>query len=333
MDTLVQTGIELIVAIQSLGGWLEAPMEFFSFLGTEDFFFLVLPLIYWSLSASLGLRVGFILIASASLNSVFKLWFASPRPYWVSDKVLPFAAESSFGTPSGHAQNAVSVWGIIASFIRKPWAWTAAIMLILFIGFSRLYLGVHFLHDVIAGWLIGALVLWVFLRCVDSVTAWLKNQMLSRQIAIAFLVSLVVISLGVASAARFGEYVFPEEWRENALRAGPLPDPVSIEGFITSGATFFGLAVGAAWIASLGGYQASGPAVKRVLRYPVGLIGILILWMGLGQVFPDNADLISYVLRYVRYTLVGFWVAGGAPWLFFRIKLADKSDIWDAALI
>jgi hypothetical protein len=46
--------------------------------------------------------------------------------------------------------------------------------------------------------------------------------------------------------------------------------------------------------------------------------------MGLGEVFPDNADLISYFLRYVRYSLVGFWVSGGAPWLFFRFKLADK---------
>ncbi len=327
MTSLVQNGVDLIVAIQSLGGWLEAPMKFFSFLGTEDFFFLVLPLIYWSLNASLGLRVGFILITSVSLNSIFKLWFAGPRPYWVSDKVIPFAAESSFGIPSGHAQNAVSVWGIIASFIRKTWVWTMAILLISFIGFSRLYLGVHFAHDVILGWLIGAAVLWAFIRFADAVAAWFKSQALPRQMLTAFVISLVLIALGVLSAARFGGYVFPEEWRENALRAGPLPDPVSIEGFITSGATFFGLAVGAAWIMSRGGYQASGPVVKRVFRYLVGLIGVVILWMGLGQVFPDNADLVSYILRYVRYTLVGFWVAGGAPWLFFRIKLADKANM------
>ena len=40
MDFLIQNGVNLIVAIQSLGGWLEAPMKFFSFLGTPDFFFL-----------------------------------------------------------------------------------------------------------------------------------------------------------------------------------------------------------------------------------------------------------------------------------------------------
>jgi hypothetical protein len=45
--------------------------------------------------------------------------------------------------------------------------------------------------------------------------------------------------------------------------------------------------------------------------------------MGLGQIFPRNADLISYALRFVRYTLIGFWVAGGAPWVFKKIKLAE----------
>ena len=62
---------------------------------------------------------------------------------------------------------------------------------------------------------------------------------------------------------------------------------------------------------------------KRALRFVVGLIGVLILWRGLGLVFPDNNDLISYLLRYIRYTFVGFWIAAGAPWLFFRFKLAD----------
>jgi len=41
-------------------------------------------------------------------------------------------------------------------------------------------------------------------------------------------------------------------------------------------------------------------------------------------VLPDNADLISYVFRYIRYSLVGFWVSAGAPWLFFRFKLAQS---------
>ena len=322
---LLSFGVAWIIAIQSLGAWLEAPMKFFSFLGVQDFFFLVLPLIYWCIDASLGLRVGFILIASASLNGIVKLIFAGPRPYWVSAKVIPFAPELSFGIPSGHAQNAVSVWGIIAARIRKPWAWGAAIALAFLIGFSRWYLGVHFPHDVFVGWLLGALVLWAFIRFTDSVTAWVRSQTLGAQVSTIFIVSLLVIGLGMLSAAHLNGYTFPEEWKTNALRvSNELPDPVSMEGFVSSAGTFFVLAFGAVWLAARGGYRADGPMGKRALRFVVGLIGILIFWRGLALFLPDNADLISYIFRYLRYSLVGFWVSAGAPWLFFRFKLAQS---------
>jgi hypothetical protein len=274
--------------------------------------------------AGLGMRLGFILITSAYTNDIFKLLFAGPRPYWVSDKVIAYSAEASFGVPSGHAQNAVSVWGILAAGMRKRWAWWVAIALMFFIGFSRWFLGVHFPHDVFAGWLLGALLLWAFAKYWNPVTAWLKQKSIGSQIMIGFMVSLIFIALGAFSVGRLDGYVFPEAWRANAQRAGSLPAPVSMEGAVTSAGIIFGLSAGAAWIMARGGYQADGPLEKRALRFVVGVIGVLLLWRGLGLVFPDNADLVSYTLRYARYTLVGFWVFAGAPWLFFRIKLAKS---------
>lgn len=323
MDGLVQIGVEWITAIQSMGGWLEVPMRFFTFLGTQDFFFLVLPLIYWSIDSVLGVRVAIILITSAAVNFYAKLWFAGPRPYWVSDRVVPYSAELSFGIPSGHAQNAVAVWGIIASGIRKSWAWVAAFTLAFLIGFSRLYLGVHFVHDVVGGWLIGFAILWVFLRFWDSTAAWLKTKTFTQHAMIGFAVSLVMILVGFLSAQRLSEFVLPQIWADNALRVGDLPDPVSMEDSITFAGTFFGIALGLAWITSKGGYQASGSVAQRALRFVIGLIGVLILWRGLGMIFPAGEDFLAYTLRYFRYSLVGFWIFAGAPWLFFRIKLAE----------
>lgn len=324
MDWLVQNGVNWILAIQGLGAWLEAPMQFFSFLGTEDFFFLVLPLLYWSVDAPLGMRVAYILMASASLNQYFKLLFAGPRPYWVSEQVIPFSAESSFGVPSGHAQNAVSVWGILAAGLRKRWAWGVALALMFFIGFSRWYLGVHFIHDVVAGWILGALLLWALIRFERPVVAWFSGQAFGMQSLTAFVISLVLIGLGLLSAAPLADYAFPEAWRENALRAGELPDPVSMAGFVTLGGTFFGLTVGAAWIGSRGGYQVEGPVAKRALRYVIGLIGVVLLMFGLDMIFPDGHTLVPLMFRFVRYALVGFWIFAGAPWLFFRFNLANS---------
>src|SRR5215212_5106747 len=324
MDDLIRNGIEWVIAIQSLGSWLKLPMEFFTFLGHENFFFLVLPLIYWSMDAGVGLRVAFILSTSNYLNAIVKVMFAAPRPYWVSPGVEPFSAESTFGIPSGHAQNSAAIWGTMAAGANSRWAWVTALAFTFLIGFSRLYLGMHFVQDVVLGWLMGLAILFLFLRFWDPVVGWLKRKILAQQLMVAFVTSLLMIAVGVLSRAPLSAYVFPAEWTANALRAGPVPEPVSIEGIFTSAGSLFGLAAGAAWIASQGGYQASGPVEKRALRYVIGLMGIMVLWFGLGQVFPRGETVIPLTLRYLRYSLVGLWIIAGAPWLFFHFKLADQ---------
>jgi membrane-associated phospholipid phosphatase len=323
MDGIIEIGIEWIVAIQSLGGWLEWPMRVLTFLGNENFFFLVLPLLYWSVDAALGVRIALLLGASNYLNSVLKLLFAAPRPYWVSARVQPYVHEGTFGIPSGHAQNSAALWGLVAAWLNRRWALICAFVLAFLVSFSRLYLGVHFVHDVVMGWLLGYLVLLAFLRFWDPVARWLERRTLYQQILIPFGISLVMIVIGFALTARLDGYVFPPEWVDNARRAGPLPDPVSLEDTFTAAGVLFGLATGMAWTASRGGYATSGPLLKRALRYVVGLAGVAILWFGLGQIFPEGETAVALILRYGRYALVGLWVTAGAPWLFFHFKLAD----------
>ncbi|MBI2331993.1 MAG: hypothetical protein HYU84_07530, partial [Chloroflexi bacterium] len=52
----------------------------------------------------------------------------------------------------------------------------------------------------------------------------------------------------------------------------------------------------------------------------------LILWQGLGAVFPRNADVLSYLLRFIRYALVGWWIIGGAPWIFKHFNLTTSAS-------
>ena len=325
MQALIENSIGFIIALQGMGDWLILPMRFFSYLGNEETFLLVLPLIYWSVDSALGLRVAFILVTSNLFNNIGKLIFAGARPYWVSSHVRAlWTTETTFGIPSGHAQNAVSVWGMIAAYNKRTWIWVAAIAVIFLIGFSRIFLGAHFPHDVVFGWLLGAVILWAFMRFWDPIEAWVSKKTLSQQILIAFAVSLLFIILGFGVAALRSNYHIPETWTSNALLAGAdLPAPVDPNSPFTSAGTFFGTAVGLAWIIFIGGYQALGPIQKRAACYVIGLIGLLILWMGLGQVFPRGDGFVFYSLRFIRYALLGWWVAGGAPWLFIKIKLAE----------
>ncbi len=325
MDALIQFGINLIVQFQGAGAWLAAPMKFFSFLGSEDFFFLVLPLVYWSIDSALGMRIGFILLTSRGVNDFFKMSMLGPRPYWVSDKVIGMASETSFGIPSGHSQIAASVWGICASYIRKAWAWAAAILLALFIGLSRLYLGVHFPHDVVFGWLLGFLTLWAFVKFWDPVAAWLKRLPWSEQILIALGVSLGFILVTTVIEMIQRDFVIPAEWVANATRnGGAAPDPFSLSGQISGAATLFGFAAGLVWMNLRGGWQVSGSVWTRAACYVVGLIGILIFWRGLEFIFPSDPNLVGFVFRYVRYALVGVWVTAGAPWTFRKLQLANN---------
>jgi membrane-associated phospholipid phosphatase len=324
MDSLISFGIALVASFQSLGGWLEVPMKIFSFLGSEDFFLFFLPLVYWCIDANLGLRIGFILLAGNGLNDLFKLAMHGPRPYWVSTTVQGMASETSFGVPSGHSQIAAGIWGTVAAYLRKGWAWGVALLVILLIGLSRLYLGVHFPHDVLLGWTLGFLTLWAFVKFWDPVAARLKKLTMGRQMLVAFAVSLGMILLGVLIAFLSRDFVLPAEWVANATRGGEIPDPLTLSGIFTAGGTLFGLAAGVAWLSPRGGYRVSGPAWMRAVCYLVGLVGVVVFYFGLKLVFPSGDDLVGLLFRYVRYTFVGAWVSAGAPWVFTKLKIGNS---------
>jgi membrane-associated phospholipid phosphatase len=325
METIWNIGITWNIFLQNLGSWLKTPMEVFSFFGTEYFFLLLLPTLYWCFEAGIGLRVGIILILSTSVNDALKMTFHGPRPYWYSTDVIRYASETSFGVPSGHAQIAVGVWGMLAASIRKWWGWLIAILIILLIGISRLYLGVHFPLDVILGWLIGTLLLWLVLLFWKPVSVFLKEMSLGHQILAAFLSGLIIIlfSLIPFASLKVTNWQPPQAWARFATEA------ISLSGAFTMGGTLFGFLAGLAWFNHQGGFSTDGPIWKRFLRFILGVIGTLVLYVGLdvlfGLIAPDSEAVLPYILRYLRYTLIGAWVSAGAPWIFVKLNLAKKA--------
>jgi membrane-associated phospholipid phosphatase len=327
-DLIIEINLPIILWVQSWGSWLAAPMQFFSFLGTEQFFLIATPAIYWCWNARLGLRLGIFLFISVSLNLALKLFIHGPRPYWVYDNVNALAAESSFGIPSGHAQTAVVYWGTLASSLARRWAWALVIFIMVMIGISRIYLGVHFPTDVLAGWVVGGLLLFTLLKLEPGVVAWMARRSPGGQITAVFIASLGLIILGVIPRLLLSSWELPSEWVENAARAFPGEEPINplaLSGIITAAGALFGLASGAIWLKSRGGFMEHGSSGQLILRYLLGLAGILVFWFGLGQVFPGGESLLSLALRFLRYTLVGFWVSGLAPWIFIRLRLAQPA--------
>ena len=331
MNPILDWGIHFIAGLQTSAPWLAAPARFFSFLGTEEFYLFLLPFLYWCVNVPLGLRVGVILTVSDSLNIFFKLVFHQPRPYWVSDKVRVIHAETSYGLPSGHAQHAMSVWGTMAAWVKGWLRWLIAALIFL-IGYSRIVLAVHFPTDVLAGWLIGGVILWSFLKWETAVMAWFNRFTLAQKIGLAFAASMLLLIISLAGLA-FLPPADPLQWEITAGRAislapGQSPiHPRGTTGMIGVAGTFFGLVAGAILIFQRGGFDAAGKWSKRALRFGVAIIGLAILWFGLRKLFPHDASLVSQVLRYLRYAVTSFYVAYGAPWVFIKLGLQNSAGV------
>jgi membrane protein DedA with SNARE-associated domain/membrane-associated phospholipid phosphatase len=96
---------------------------------------------------------------SAFLNHVLKGLFERPRPHFEH----PLLVESSFSFPSGHAMESFVVYGMLAYLAvlaLRSWESRVAVvfeaaLLVVLIGFSRIYLGVHYFSDVLAGYAAG----------------------------------------------------------------------------------------------------------------------------------------------------------------------------------
>ena len=96
---------------------------------------------------------------SVVLILLLKALFARPRPYFEQ----PLLLETYYSFPSGHAMEAVVLYGMLAYFAvlaLRTWRARAAVvlgtnLLVLLVGFSRMYLGVHYFSDVMAGFAAG----------------------------------------------------------------------------------------------------------------------------------------------------------------------------------
>lgn len=329
MNLWVESGLNLVLQAQSIGPWLRAPMGFFTSLGTEPFYMLVMPALLWCIDAGLGLRVGFVLIGSLSVNSILKLTFQLPRPYWVSADVHAYSIETSFGLPSGHAQNAVAVWGRMAAAFDSAWTKVAAIVLILLISFSRLYLGVHFPMDIAAGWLVGGALLLGFLWLEEPVWRRVQRWPLGWQLGFAFVASGALVLAGVLALQLHAGSELPAAWRQ-AMSAHQLSDvlvdPRGPEGVITAAGTLFGFAAGGILLQRWGKFDAKGRWTLRVGRYLVGTIGVAALLFGLDLLTFAPGSLGDWIWRYLRYAIIGFWISYLGPRIFDRLGLVPTGN-------
>jgi len=296
MDTIFQRGLDFIIMVQQINApLLDSFFQAITSLGDESFYLLLFPFLLWCVDFYLGIRVGVIFLLSVYVNTGIKEMFQQPRPFEILPEIQKVHAYG-YGFPSGHAQSSLVVWGSIAYWKKQILIHYLSVLLILLIGFSRIYLGVHFPTDILGGWLFGGLILglsyFIFLKIKPDFT---QRNMIFKIIGITL---FPVILLQIQSS----------------------PD------IISSVAALTGAGYGLLFFSSSIGRIRLGHWLQRLFSYLVGIIGIGILYLGLKFILPSEGKSFYQLSRFFRYLLLGIWISFGAPWLFIRLGLAHQVE-------
>ena len=297
MQQIWHWGVELIIAVQSIHN---PALDFFfnaiTSLGSEEFYVVLLPILYWCVDKSATQRLAYLFLLSTYGNEVIKNLLRQPRPFQYDSKVLKLdrmpAQQLGYGFPSLHSQSAVTVWGYLALVVRCRWMWILSTLLMIFIPFSRIYLGVHFPTDVLGGLVLGVIWLGLFWWFESRLTAWLSGQTFSVQLGLATVIPTMLLLVHSSDEA------------------------VAVLG------TILGLGIGIVFESRWVRFRPDGLAWARVGRLVLGAVVLIALREGLKIVFPVQGEALYIPLRAARYALVGLWVALGAPWLFVQLGLA-----------
>lgn len=296
METILDWGVGIVLWFQMSSPSLDLPFKIITFMGNEGFFILILPFIYWCVDRRTGVRLSILFLLSAYINSAAKVFASQPRPFQYDARVKQIVSAGGGGLPSGHTQGALVFWGYLASCFKRPLLWVIAGLLVILIPLSRLYLGVHFPTDLLGGYLIGAILLLLYLWLEPRVETWLVKKGIIWQICAA----LVVPSLMIFFCPGEGKYG------------------------IGSAATLMGMGIGFIFERLSVGFECPRFWRKRILCFVLGMGVLLLLRLGLYACLSGLEP--EPFFRFVRYSLMGLWCGFGAPWTFLKLGMIDKKQ-------
>ena len=279
----------------AITGAAASVVSFLSAFGEELLLIAILGLLYWGLDKKLGQYVGQNLLVSNALCPMIKNIFMRRRPYFDnegikilrpvdSDADIYDVASQGWSFPSGHSASAAAVYGSIARGAKSGLLTALAFILPFLVGFSRVFVGAHYPTDVLAGWVIGAIV--VFL--VPALDRAIKSR------ALFFLVLLVLTAPGFFFC------------RSN--------DYFSAMGML------IGFMAGTTFEEKLVRFENTKNPLRVILRVLVG--GALFFGLNTLLKLPFSSEFLSggtygaLLVRCVRYAVVLFLLIGVYPMLF-----------------
>ena len=255
-------------------------------IGSEPFYIFLASLIFWCLNKKTGIRVMYVIMFSAYTALVAKNLFGMPRPPDYLHKVT----ENEFGFPSGHAQVSSGFWGYLGIRSRNNRIIIVGAVAVILVSFSRLYLGVHYLGDVVGGIILGLTVAFISYKgeavCLKRFNRQSRNS--KYLIALSFPIILVLTA---------------------SMQKSLLQEQIELGLVMAS--------VGAGYLLEEEKIRFPDVRNKRQ-KVNRAFIGILIL----GSIYLISAILflINPLFAYVKYAALGFSSVFVVPWVFTKME-------------
>ncbi len=280
--------LQIIQSIQEYrNSFLDAFFKFLDLFDRKEFFFVLIPTFWLGKNWKAGFKLFYILFLSSFINHALKEFFASPRPFHL-DPSLGVIPITGYGFPSGAAQTVILLSGILLTYWKNPWKWGVAFLYIGFISFSRMYLGVHFPTDIVAGWIVG-LGLWALYAYGGPV---IERQLEKMKPLSLFLLSQLIPLL----------LIFWQQSSSSILMGGCAMGM----GF----GLFINTTLG--WCLPL-----SNTREEFFLRALLGVVGTFACYFLISKI-PIS---LSPITVYLRFFILGFWVATGTTLLYRKFFL------------
>jgi hypothetical protein len=185
----------------------------------------------------------------------------------------------------------VVLWGSIAHFIGKTWFWVLTVIILLQIGFSRVYLGVHFPTDVIGGWAAGIILLGLYVIGWRGIEDWVTAQKTAMQLLLVLAVPLGLLF----------------------LHSGVI--------VVYQSGMLLGIGCGAVVTSRFLSFSSRCTKERAVARYVIGIIIIIASLSLLRMHNPHQATPGDLVKGFFYLAFNGIWISLGAPVLFRLLKL------------
>lgn len=165
--------VRLMETLQAaMPAWLITLISQFSLLGESTLMVVILGFLYWSWDKKAARYVGLNLLTACVWNPMIKNVFLRRRPYFDNEGITLYRliekdadmydiAAQGFSFPSGHSTSAVATYGSLRAIFRNRWFTVLAVLAPLLVGISRVVVGAHYPTDVLVGWALGLVVIFL----------------------------------------------------------------------------------------------------------------------------------------------------------------------------